>query len=323
MPLTKEDITALMQDYGLLRQHPELSSFLARSVRMRVRAVTDKSPQARGSFSHLGGLPSTLPPTGWPTWNPAGVLNRLKTFFVERAKAKGSYAPFERMIAAIDTKLAKRETPLHFLGQIDLAELPARDSLADRHGLLLFFADVEDGMCGFDPASAGSVVVVLVDKPQTNAIVVQDSSLPSGVFADASLEFEIEWTIPADLRAHGINLHRWDEESPYAKFYAQLELDDTPIHRLFGHPQEIQNDMRLECEMASSGIYCGTQESYKDARVNGMDVAAKRWNLLAQFDSDNNLSWMWGDAGRLYFWIPADDLRAGRFGRVWGVQQCY
>jgi uncharacterized protein YwqG len=252
------------------------------------------------------------------------VLNSRKTFFVERAQAKGSYAPFERMIAAIEEKLAKGETHLHFLGQIDLAELPAHDSLANRDGLLLFFADVEDGMCGFDPASAGSAVVALVERSRANTIVASPSSLSSdGVFADASLQFETEWTIPADLRAHGIDLHKWDQQSPYAKFYAQLEFDDAPVHRLFGHPQEIQNDMRLTCEMAANGIYGGTSEPYKAARANGLDVTAKRWTLLAQFDSDDALSWMWGDAGRLYFWIPIDELNAGRFERVWGIEQCY
>lgn len=324
MALTKDDITELMQDFGLLREHPQLPNMLARSVRMRVDNVTAKSPRARGSLSHLGGLPSALPPSGWPTWDPAGVLNRRKAFFVERAQKKGSYASFERMIAAIDTKLAKGETPLHFLGQIDLADLPACDSLADQDGLLLFFADVVDGMCGFDPLSAGSAVVALVEKPNVNSIVAPHASLsPDGVFADASLQFEIEWTIPADLRAHGIDLRVWDEESAYAKFYAQLDVEDAPVHRLFGHPQEIQRDMRLQCEMATSGIYCGSPEAYNAAVANGTEGSSKRWKLLAQFDSDDALRWMWGDAGRLYFWTPSDELEAARFDQAWGVQQCY
>jgi len=240
------------------------------------------------------------------------VLSRRKAFFVERARVKGNSALFDRMIASIDEKLARGEIPLHFLGQIDLTELPSHDSLADRDGLLLFFADAEDGMCGFDPASAGS------------AVVAPHSSLPSDeVFADASIRFESEWTIPADLRAHGIDLHVWDEESPYSKFHAQLGLDDRPIHRLFGHPQEIQSDMRLECELAANGTYCGASESYEAALAEGVEVNANRWKLLAQFDSDRSLNWMWGDAGRLYFWIRAEDLGTAGFERVWGVQQCY
>ena len=267
MPLEKNDFTALMQDYGLLREHPELPSILAQSIRMRVGTVTAKSPQARGLLSHLGGLPSALPPTGWPTWDPTGILNRRRAFFVERARTKGSYATFERVIATIDQKLAKGETPLHFLAQIDLADLPPHDSLADQDGLLLFFADVEDGMCGFDPLSTESAVVALVKKSGSNSIVTPHRSLsPDGIFADASLQFEAEWTIPADLRAHGIDLHIWNDESAYAKFYAQLEVGDAPVHRLFGHPQEIQNDMRLQCEMAVNGIYGGERPNLTKPR---------------------------------------------------------
>ena len=270
MSLEKSDITILMQNYGLLRDYPELPSILAQSIRMRVATVTRESPRTRGSLSHLGGLPSALPPTGWPTWDPAGILSRHKAFFVERARIKGSWAPFERMIAAIDQKLAKGETPLHFLAQIDLADLPPHDSLSDRDGLLLFFADVENGMCGFDPFSIGSAVVALVEKSGGNSIVRPLSPLsPDSIFADASLQFDVEWTIPADLRAHGIDLHIWNDESAYAKFYAQLEIGEVPVHRLFGHPQEIQNDMRLQCEMAANGIYGGTSEPYKAASLKG------------------------------------------------------
>jgi hypothetical protein len=38
--------------------------------------------------------------------------------------------------------------------------------------------------------------------------------------------------------------------------------------------------------------------------------------LLAQFDSDIGINWMWGDQGALQFWITHDDLAAQRFDRV-------
>jgi uncharacterized protein YwqG len=31
---------------------------------------------------------------------------------------------------------------------------------------------------------------------------------------------------------------------------------------------------------------------------------------------------MWGDAGCLYYWIRAEDLRARRFDRAWMILQC-
>ena len=38
--------------------------------------------------------------------------------------------------------------------------------------------------------------------------------------------------------------------------------------------------------------------------------------LLAQFDSDSGINWMWGDMGALQYWISHADLAARRFDRV-------
>lgn len=32
---------------------------------------------------------------------------------------------------------------------------------------------------------------------------------------------------------------------------------------------------------------------------------------------------MWGDCGRVYFWIQQDDLKKRKFGNVWLILQCY
>jgi uncharacterized protein YwqG len=32
---------------------------------------------------------------------------------------------------------------------------------------------------------------------------------------------------------------------------------------------------------------------------------------------------MWGDAGRIYFWIQEQDLKNRDFAKVWLVLQCY
>lgn len=45
------------------------------------------------------------------------------------------------------------------------------------------------------------------------------------------------------------------------------------------------------------------------------DVLAPTHRLLAQFDTDKGMFWMWGDAGVLQFWIPHEDFAASRFDR--------
>ncbi len=52
---------------------------------------------------------------------------------------------------------------------------------------------------------------------------------------------------------------------------------------------------------------------------------AKDWILLLQVDTDDDSDgpgWMWGDCGRIYFWIRRQDLAARRFDRAWTVLQC-
>lgn len=60
-------------------------------------------------------------------------------------------------------------------------------------------------------------------------------------------------------------------------------------HQLLGAPGDIQ----------------GAPEQYRETHA-----------LLAQFDSDAGQFFQWGDVGLLQYWIPREDLRAGRFDRV-------
>ena len=46
------------------------------------------------------------------------------------------------------------------------------------------------------------------------------------------------------------------------------------------------------------------------------------WCLLAQFESDEASKMVWGDGGRVYFWIRKVDLAARRFDKVVLQAQC-
>ena len=105
--------------------------------------------------------------------------------------------------------------------------------------------------------------------------------------------------------------------------YEYLE-HDKPMHQLLGQPVPIQSDnMPLECQLVSNGLYCGDGTGYNDPRAEKFQDGAKDWVLLAMIDSDERAGWMWGDGGCLYFWIRRDDLRARRFENVWMVSQGY
>jgi hypothetical protein len=56
----------------------------------------------------------------------------------------------------------------------------------------------------------------------------------------------------------------------------------------------------------------GTGRTIQHAAIQFRDTH----RLLAQFDSDVGINWMWGDMGALQYWITHDDLAARRFDRV-------
>jgi len=78
----------------------------------------------------------------------------------------------------------------------------------------------------------------------------------------------------------------------------------------------------LECQLASSGIYVGDSKGYQSEAAQRIKTGAAEWRLLLQIDSDERSKMMWGDVGRIYYWIRNSDLREGLWDRVWLVLQC-
>lgn len=104
------------------------------------------------------------------------------------------------------------------------------------------------------------------------------------------------------------------------------KLKDLPIHRCGGHPQEIQGEMRLECQLVSNGIYCGDKTGYQDPRRSVLEKkkSATDWHLLMQIDSDEKrLGWMWGEQGAFTFGLNGQDIKVADFDGSWAVLQCY
>ncbi len=85
-------------------------------------------------------------------------------------------------------------------------------------------------------------------------------------------------------------------------------------HRFLGHPQELQSAMPRELPPITD---LGSEDAGTSAYLESAPVATGEWRLLLQLDSVGGPGWMWGDSGRLYFWIPRTDLEAWRFENVW------
>ena len=107
------------------------------------------------------------------------------------------------------------------------------------------------------------------------------------------------------------------------------------LNRMFGYPDLVQNPMELACALESHGIpeLATYPELIADpdsavrpemaARAEALRPAAPDWCLLLQIDSifDDD-AMMWGDMGRIYYWIQRQDLARGHFADVWFVLQC-
>jgi uncharacterized protein YwqG len=105
--------------------------------------------------------------------------------------------------------------------------------------------------------------------------------------------------------------------------YADLfDNGETTVHRLLGHPDPVQGDMQLECQLVTNGLYCGDSTGYQDPRAKTLRGGASEWWLLLQIDSEDQASMMWGDVGRIYYWINQSDLLSRDWELSWLILQC-
>ena len=95
-----------------------------------------------------------------------------------------------------------------------------------------------------------------------------------------------------------------DTLSAYRALQEKLDPRDAPLAFLGGHAFPLQTPMEDECASIIPA------------------VPASEWRLLLQLDTDRRAGFAWGSgSGRLYFWIPEEDLARARFERVVAITQ--
>ena len=223
-----------------------------------------------------------------------------------------------------------KERPLAFLAQFDCAQLAPLDpeGLLPKEGVLSFFYELESQRWGYDPKDAGCARVFWFEGPlapaEFPAELEEDFRLPEMAaqlfggtdapdFQDACPALEYAWTA---------NDYRIFDQ-------ARRELGmDYPANRsqLLGWPDIIQNNMTLQCELISRGYYLGGswEKIPLEERSALRTPSVRDWQLLFQLDTVENgdFELMFGDCGRIYFYIRREDLAQRRFDRVWLFQQC-
>jgi uncharacterized protein YwqG len=215
--------------------------------------------------------------------------------------------------------------PLSFIAQLDLAELAVAHRLSwlPSEGSIAFFYDIEHMPWGFDPKDRGSWHVAYFKSANTEVVYPQaftgESQLNHSFVTASKVAV---YPDPSVAAVEALNLS--DEEADaYADFSNSDDAVDLPKHQVGGFPSPVQsNTMELECQLATNGIYVGKLEGFESPRAKELEAGASDWRLLLQLDSDDDLDFMWGDAGMIYFWIRQQDATERRFDRSWLILQC-
>ncbi len=282
--MTKQELKTLFEKHNVKTKWNLVEPFVRNSIRIHTTLADDQ--QMNLGQSKIGGLPDLPKSVNWFEWEG---------------------------------------NALSFIAQINCEEVQQFDveGKLPKSGMLYFFYDAAQKTWGFDPKDKGSSQVYYFDGAiEELERKAQPTDLDSySLFKPCRLNFESEFNIPdwqSDYFALDFN---YDEEGNLEALNDELYPDDA-TSKLLGHSNNIQDGMETECELVTNGLYCGDGSGYNNPLARKLKENFKNWQLLLQVDSIDEAGMMWGDVGRLYFWIKQDDLENKRFENVWMILQC-
>ncbi|MFD1177839.1 YwqG family protein [Paenibacillus puldeungensis] len=220
--------------------------------------------------------------------------------------------------------------PLYFICQLNLNEVKPFDlsDLLPSSGILSFFYDALEQPWGYDPNDKNGFRILFFSQEPSQLIRIEEPTifLEQGTFGSCELNYISEVCLPPWESPFIDNLNLDQEKSDnYFELQQQLTgqaVQDGLIHRIQGYPDNIQGDMYLECQLVTNGLYCGDGTGYNNPARNELEKGVYDWILLLQIDSEEEIGFMWGDVGRLYFWIREKDLKEKNFENPWVILQC-
>lgn len=272
---------------GFSRLIPHLDALVQPSIRL-ITAPVDESRLPLGA-SKLGGLPDLPLDADWPTWH---------------------------------------DLPQSFLAQLRLADaqpfLQGAGALAGalpEQGMLWFFYDAQQETYGADQADQGGWRVLFLDdaRPALRRTPAPKTLPQESRFRACSLTFTGEPTFAGQPPLEIADLDWSDADQECYEALLSNIVPATgfiPRHRLLGFPDTIQDDMRLQCELATHGV-----TDAADPRIEALLPESDAWRLLLQIDSDAQAGMRWASDGMVYYWLRQADCQARRFEASWLVLQ--
>ena len=229
-------------------------------------------------------------------------------------------------------KTAKR--PLSFVAQFDCTELAKYDAehLLPERGVLSFFYEMDSMRWGYDPKDKGCARVYWFEDPAA----LEEAEFPEDLeedyrFPALAVKMCAEPSLPGwedFTEIYPEEAESSDEGDEFFTVRAELGEDDPDERsKLLGWADTIQWSMPFECELVTRGYYMGGEYSDipQEALEDALKIAQDKWLPLFQLDTveDGDFELMFGDCGRIYFYVTRDDLAARRFENVWLILQCY
>lgn len=279
---TKEDWLTLLKEYQLDSYWPQLERLIRPEIKIQLKPVIDETLPL-GS-SRVGGIPDLPAELPWVT--------------------------------------DKKGAPLSFLAQINCRELKAFDSekLLPDSGLLYFFYDPEQSATGVDPKDREKFKVLYYDGPFKNLKpVFFPEELPDyGQFDECSIHFMSSLSLPDVPGNWGIHMTPQD----LSKYQQMQQQNKTCLyHKMLGYANPLRNSMELDCQLVTNGIYIGNSSGFRGRRRTELEKTMGEWRVLLQLHSDDYPGMIWGEEGRLYFWIKTNDLKNRNFKNSWVLLQ--
>ena len=237
------------------------------------------------------------------------------------------------------SELCQTRRPLSFIAQLDLSDLNTDSylgTLFPTTGRLLLFYDCEEQPWGYLPADSTGLRLIWDETPKERIGPRRPPEALDETTVDWALQYspvqlidnETVTPIHSDAPDLFAILTNRDRRELYADWFLEMEEAASlgslsPDHRFGGWPSPIQNDMQLECQLVSNGLYLGDGAAYQTQEAKSLEPGAVDWMLVAQIDSDETSGFMWGDSGKLYVWMRKDDLKNRDFGKARLILQSY
>ena len=237
--------------------------------------------------------------------------------------------------------------PLSFIAQINLEEAHEydKDKLLPPTGMLYFFYELATMTWG-DISSKGGARVYYYSGDISK---LQRTDFPSDLNDEYKLpEMPITFSTKLELPDYE-EFYEWRDEyadengNYYTKYYDKYEeainkigiaseydtVENARINKLLGYANLVQSGMLLECEAATCGIelYSGKGGYSKKLTKEALSQLKKdctKWRLLFQLESitTKDYEMLWGDVGRIYYYINIEDLNKQNFDNCWLILQC-